>query len=120
MPNQSSDSAWRDESSRFSVLFEHGRAIASVENNAGDWRYLIEQSVIPHRAPSTRTTISGYASKIAAQIAAEDHIERARTFRKTDAAALGREAIAADPEPDNDDEFRLRTFDVLRHRGIWL
>lgn len=100
---------WRDDSTTFGTLTEHGRQIASVESRAGQWRYLIEQSVIPHRSPATRTIGQGFGSRLAAQIAAEDHIESVRASRRTNTPA----------EPDNDDLHRLVEFDVLKHTGTW-
>lgn len=111
---------WVDESNRFARLVENGETIAIVDMSCGDWAYRLDQSVIPHRSKSSRTMRGGYASKIAAQIAAEDHVHEVRandgSFARSDAAALGRDAIAVDPPPESDDEHLRTAFDVLGHR----
>ena len=100
---------WRDDTNTFGTLTENGRQIASVESRAGEWRYLIEQCVIPHRSPATRTIGQGFGSRLAAQIVAEDHIEQVRAAQRPTVSA----------GPDNDDVHRLVEFDVLKHTGTW-
>jgi hypothetical protein len=109
---------WVDESTRFSRLYENGTLLAVIDMAYGHWEYRLEQSVIPHRAKSSRTMRNGYGSKIACQIAAEDHIHGIRSPSEVspEIAVMAREAMAA---PDHADEHRLVAWDVLNSVGTW-
>jgi hypothetical protein len=118
---------WKDEGKNFSRLTENGITIAVIDCSYGRWDGRIEQSVIKHHSKSTRSTVgglSGYTSREACKIAVEDRIHAVRNpdpnFTKSDAAAFGREARAADGgehewanRPD-----ALTAYDVLA--GRWL
>lgn len=95
---------WVDESVRFSRLYENGKLLAVIDMAYGHWEYRLEQAVVPRRAKSSRTTRNGYAGKRSCQEAAEQHIHNLRSPSPvtSDAAALGREAIAA---PDYAEEW---------------
>jgi hypothetical protein len=98
---------WHDETNRFSRLTEDGIEIACIDCACGVWMGRLAHSVIAHRSKTTRSTVggtAGYTSRNAAKIAVEDRIHAVRgndgSFARSDAAALGREALAASPAPE--------------------
>lgn len=102
---------WKDDAPHFSRLVENGVTIAVVDRSCGRWDGRVEQCIVPHHSNTTRTVVgsglTGYTSREDAKIAVEDYVHAVRnpnpSAASSDAAALGREAIAADPLPH--DEF---------------
>lgn len=117
---------WKDDAPHFSRLVENGVTIAVVDRSCGRWDGRVEQCIAPHHSNTTRTTLGGlrgYTSREAAKVAVEDYIDAVRSddgsAASSDAAALGREALAVGDVRETDDEHHLVAFDVLKQVGTW-
>jgi hypothetical protein len=95
---------WHADNDYSSRLMRGDTCLAVTHRLCGRWDAFIEQSVVPHVSKSTRTTLAGNDTREEAQDRAQAFIENYRnpdlSFARSDAAALGREAIASTPQQD--------------------